>query len=472
MRAASIKNLDDFKKVSSSKKAESGREVTNKDLDDLIKLAKIRQMKINATKSKEKNEYVTRYCLGKNLYFRIKPQLTASFEKRYVYNDKRRFMTLGAFGKASLNMMTLSAARDEVARNRSNVKSGIDPLEEKKRTNEVKFFTFHDVALQWLELCERNIKNPHIPKRVYEKDIKSELGGLSVERVTASDILRVLDKIRKSNRPTIANDALSYCKQILNYAVDPLRVISLNPALQLTYRNAGGREKPRERSLEKKEIGPILQILRDNHDTFTRENYIAFCLLLALGVRKGELISAQWKDFDFDHGEWILVKSRSKTNEDVAIPISKILYPLFKELKTRSAGSKYLFPNRRASRRREYISDDTLNHALAKLFGDQRYEKKNAPKTKNIMAESNIEHFVVHDLRRSFRTLLSSLKVQSHIAEKCLNHKPKGIEGTYDRYTYFEERRDAMNKLAEMLLPLMQLNSDPSVSECALYEMS
>jgi integrase len=455
-----VSSLEEFKD-----KAKAGK-ITNNDLDSILKLARIRKMEIDASikngASTSKNEYITKIGLGNNLYFRIKPQLTASFEKRYVYNGKRRFITLGAFGKASLKMMTLSSARDAVALNRSHVKSGIDPLEEKKRTNDIKFLTFHDVALQWLELCKRNIENPHIQKRVYEKDIKSELGGLSVERVTASDVLRVLDKIRKSNRPTIANDALSYCKQILNYAIDPLRVISLNPALQLTYKNAGGREKARERALERKEIFPILKVLKDNHNTFTRENYIAFCLLLSLGVRKGELISAQWKDFDFDTAEWILTKSRSKTKEDVAIPIPKQLYPFFEELKTRSAGSNYLFPNRRASKRRGYISDDTLNHALAKLFGDQRYERKNAAKPKNFMAEANIEHFVIHDLRRSFRTLLSSLKVPSHIAERCLNHKPKGIEGTYDRYTYFDERKEAMEKLADFLYPLMEPDSDLS----------
>lgn len=470
MRRTSISSLEDFKAV-----AQDGK-ITNNDLEAILKLAKIRQMEIDAAKRNGLptgvNEYITTTPLGNNLYFRIKPQLNASFEHRYIYNDKRRLMTLGTFGKASLKMMTLSSARDAVALNRSDIKNGIDPLEEKKRTNEVKFYTFDAVAQQWLKLCERTTKNPQIQIGVYDRDIKKELGGLSVERVTAADVLRVLDKIRESNRPTIANDALSYCKQILNYAIDPLRIISLNPALQLTYKNAGGRENPRERTLQRSEIAKVLKVLRDNQDTFTRENYIAFCLLLCLGVRKGELISAQWKDFDFEQGEWVLKKSRSKTNEDVAIPIVKQLYPFFQELKARSAGSNYLFPNRRASKRREYISDDTLNHALAKLFGDQRYDKKNAPKTENLMAEAGIEHFVIHDLRRSFRTLLSSLRVPSHIAEKCLNHKPKGIERTYDRYTYFDERKEAMNKLTEELFPLMQHNNDQSVSDGALFDAS
>jgi hypothetical protein len=51
-----------------------------------------------------------------------------------------------------------------------------------------------------------------------------------------------------------------------------------------------------------------------------------------------------------------------------------------------------------------------------------------------------IEYFTVYDLRRTNRSLLASLSVPPHIAERCLNHKLKGVEGIYDRYDYFEER--------------------------------
>jgi integrase len=451
-------------------KAQS-RNIKTKDLQDFVEAARRKQDDISALKQLKragqyidakdlKNEYVTRICIGDKLYFRLTPQLKPTFEKRYTYNGKRKYMTLGDFGKGSLGYMTLSDAKDEVAINRSNVKKGIDPLEEKKRVYETRHLTFDDVAVQWLKKCEKNVKNPHIQRRVYEKDIKKEIGGLAVERINALDILRVVERIHDSGRPTIANDALSYCKQILGYAVKTLKKIPFNPALQLSYKDAGGREKARERILDEKEVTVVLKVLRENQDTFTRENYIAFCLLLSLGVRKGELIAAKWKSFDFEKNEWILLRSQTKTEHEVAIPIPHKLSPFFEELKYRSMGSEYLFPNRRASKRRGYISDDTLNHALAKLFGDERYAGKRNKELSNKMAEVNIEHFVVHDLRRSFRTLLSSIGVPNYIAERCLNHKPKGIEKTYDRYTYYEERKDAIKKLVDVLYPLMQPDCD------------
>ena len=62
-----------------------------------------------------------------------------------------------------------------------------------------------------------------------------------------------------------------------------------------------------------------------------------------------------------------------------------------------------------------------------------------------------VEHFTVHDLRRTARTQLAALGIPPHIAEKCLNHKLTGVEGRYDRYNYFDERRAALQQWADLL---------------------
>ena len=194
-------------------------------------------------------------------------------------------------------------------------------------------------------------------------------------------------------------------------------------------------------------------MFKTHENIITRENYIAFTLLLVLGVRKGELIAAQWREFDFETLRWELPAERTKTGAKITIPIPELVVPLFKELKIRANGSEYIFPSRRASKRRMYISDDTLNHALAKLFG-RKVDSKKQPYP-NILGQNRIQHFVVHDLRRTFRSLLAEVGIQPHIAERCLNHKIKGVEGIYDRYDYLEERREALNKLALKVLAKM-----------------
>lgn len=60
----------------------------------------------------------------------------------------------------------------------------------------------------------------------------------------------------------------------------------------------------------------------------------------------------------------------------------------------------------------------------------------------------------MHDFRRTARTHLEALGTAPHIAERCLNHKIKGVEGIYKRHDSFEERRAALEKWAELLQAL------------------
>jgi hypothetical protein len=55
------------------------------------------------------------------------------------------------------------------------------------------------------------------------------------------------------------------------------------------------------------------------------------------------------------------------------------------------------------------------------------------------------------DLRRTARTLMSRIGIDSKVAEHCLAHAPPGVEGIYDRYGYLPQKRDAFAQLAELV---------------------
>lgn len=46
-------------------------------------------------------------------------------------------------------------------------------------------------------------------------------------------------------------------------------------------------------------------------------------------------------------------------------------------------------------------------------------------------------------------------EVKPTIAEQCLNHKLKSIEAVYDQHDYLDQRREALNKLASLLQPII-----------------
>lgn len=193
----------------------------------------------------------------------------------------------------------------------------------------------------------------------------------------------------------------------------------------------------------------VFKKFREEIESFTRDNYLACALLVLLGVRKGELTEAMWSEFDLNTKVWYLPSDRSKSGAAIDIPLPDLALEWLHELKVRAFGSPYVFPNRRPSKL-PHMGKDTLNRAIAKLFG------KDAGKTvqpENKMGD--IEYFTVHDLRRTCRSLLASIGVPGHVAERCLNHKLKGVEGIYNRHDYFDERRQALLQLAVTLKHLV-----------------
>jgi len=168
-----------------------------------------------------------------------------------------------------------------------------------------------------------------------------------------------------------------------------------------------------------------------------------------LGVRKSELTEAPWQEFDLIKATWQLPKERGKSGVAITIPLPVAVVKWLEELKVRAYGSEYVFPNRRSSKH-PYMGADTLNRAITKLFGHEAGKKKQPP---NKMGD--MPHFTVHDLRRTCRSLLAANGVAGHVAERCLNHKVKGIEGVYNQYDYLDERREALELLSSIIIPIV-----------------
>ena len=77
--------------------------------------------------------------------------------------------------------------------------------------------------------------------------------------------------------------------------------------------------------------------------------------------------------------------------------------------------------------------------------------RKMAQQRADSTAEITLEPWVIHDLRRTGRSLMSRAKVNVDVAERCLAHVIGGVRGTYDRYAYRDEKRDAFEKLATLV---------------------
>jgi integrase len=346
--------------------------------------------------------------------------------------------------------MELAEARKAARAKRTLVDAGRDPLLEKQNEIEAQLKAsaakkargkFSELAEDWYEteIAGGRLKHPAVPRRYLDKYLLPEFGGAVPADISPAMAARLLARVAR-RAPTAANDLLRYMRRVFRFAV--LRhLIASSPVGDFNLSDAGGKESARQRALSRDELEKLFKALRDA-PSFGGTNMLTIKLLLALGVRKGELLRARWREFDLDGATesgpvWRLPANRTKTAAPISIPLVPAVVGWLKSLAEISSGSEFVFPKRRRDRRQRalHVGIDTLNAALAGV-------------------DHGLDAFTIHDLRRTMRTHLSSLGIRSEVAERCLNHKLPGIQGVYNRHDYFAERRAALETWTALLLEI------------------
>ncbi|MCC8379942.1 site-specific integrase [Xenorhabdus sp. PB30.3] len=361
---------------------------------------------------------------------------------RYKFAGTPRVITLGSY-----IYLSLSKARELTRELSARVSLGYDVAGEKQERKaealakieaEKNAIKVSDLAAEYFE---RQIlprwKHPDILRRRIDKDINPRIGDMKIEDVKPYHIDEILKSIVDRGAPTIATDVLRWVRRIFDYAIRR-QLIDVNPCSAFEVADAGGKEVSRDRWLTREELIIVLRAFRTS--IISRQNEISFKILLALCLRKMELCAARWEEFDFANGVWHFPAERSKNGDAVDIPLCPQVIEWFMELKSMSCGSQYVLPARKMQHRMiPHIQETTLPVALAKV-------RRALP--------VSIPNFTIHDFRRTARTHLAALGVDPFVAERCLNHRIKGVEGIYNRHDYFDERRAALTKWCDLLVAL------------------
>lgn len=382
---------------------------------------------------------------GGGLYLCFPPRYSAPFWRyRYRIAGKQRTMLIGSYSDLSL-----SKARATVKELAAHVALGHDVAGEKQTRKAEALARMEDEknALRVSELAaeyfQRQIlprwKHPDILRRRIDKDINPHIGSLKVEDVKPRHIDAMLQSIVARGAPTVANDVLRWTKRIFDYAIKR-HALETNPAGAFELSDAGGQESSRERWLTRDELIQFFQAMRMAKG-FSRENELTMKLILCLGCRKMEMCGAPWAEFDLDDAVWRLPAERAKNGDAIDIPLPPPAVEWLRELHSISGGSSWVLPARKMQHRMiPHIQESTLPVALAKV-------RREIP---------DIPTFTVHDFRRTARTHLAALGVDPVVAERCLNHRIRGVEGIYNRHQYFDERRAALELWAGLLVTLEQ----------------
>ena len=361
---------------------------------------------------------------------------------RYRLAGEPRILNIGSYRNLSL-----ADARKTAKEMRARVSLGYDPQGEKaeRKREAVAKIEAKRLEVTMGQLADEYFaaqilgrwKHPNIVRSRIENDIKPNIGHLPIGEVKPQHIDAMLQAIVKRGAPTMANDVLRWVKRMFTYAMKR-QMVQFNPAAPFNPADAGGTEDSRERWLTRPELVKLFEAMRTAKG-WNIENTYAIKLLLLLAVRRQELIAAPVAEFDLDGAVWHLPAERTKTSAAIDIPLPRQAVVILRELVRMGNGSAWLLPARKMQERMiPHIDLNTVGAALAKHI-------------RPALAKQKVEPFTVHDFRRTARTHLAALGVLPHVGERCLNHKVKGVEGIYMRHDFFDERRDALQKWADLL---------------------
>ncbi len=275
--------------------------------------------------------------------------------------------------------------------------------------------TFEELASEYIPYAQANKADKTASEEVIKlKGILKVFGNRKLSEITTREIESYLLKRGKDvGRATVARD-LALIRYMLRKAVD-WGYLKENPAQKIK----SPKEPPgRTRWLRDSEKERLLDACKHSQNPFLYE--IVFTALNT-GMRKGELQQLTWDDVDLD--ERVITIRKTKNNEIRHIPISKRLFPVFRDLRSKNPHWHYVFSK----------SDGTV-------YGRWDHAFQNACKL------AGLKDFRFHDLRHTFGSYLGMQGENAFVIKKLMGHKTLAMT---DRYTHINEPtlRSAVDKV-------------------------
>jgi integrase len=169
-------------------------------------------------------------------------------------------------------------------------------------------------------------------------------------------------------------------------------------------------------------------------------------MLLLTGQRLAKVATMKHADISTD-GVWSIPTEKGEKGNAGTLRLPELALDII-AMQPRLEGNPYVFPGRLPGRRRKSTDGKTAKvpPSPPSISGfNQR--KREFDK----LLPDDMESWVLHDLRRTARSLLSRAGVLSEISERVLGHAIKGVEGVYDRHSYDAEKADALQRLADLV---------------------
>jgi integrase len=134
------------------------------------------------------------------------------------------------------------------------------------------------------------------------KDVIPAWGHRKAKDIARRDAIVLLDAIVDRGSPIAANRTLAVIRRMFGWALSR----DIVPASSCVAVKAPAKERRRDRVLSADEIAALWRALENPELAMSRAIRLALKLQLVTAQRKGEVVSAEWSEFNFHKGIWTI----------------------------------------------------------------------------------------------------------------------------------------------------------------------
>lgn len=349
---------------------------------------------------------------------------------------KVRRYTIGTYG----DDLTVDQARRKALDLRADIARNIDPMAvleaERRVADALRKAPKRSVETICTEFVARyskaNNRSWAETERILKRHVVPAWGRRQIADVTRSDVNDLLDQIEDASGAPMATAVLAQIRKMFNWHAT--RDGKFNTPIVRGMARTSPKKQKRKRVLSDDEIRLVWEALGQVPAPFCQ--LVRFLLVTA--QRRSEVSNLQHDELSADL--WTIPPERYKTDKALVVPLSALAIEQLEDTGELADLGDYMFtttgdkPFSGFSKAKAEL-DETVNRILA-----GRHHGKSKPPT--------MKPWVLHDLRRTAKTLMQRAGVRPDISERVLGHVIAGVEGTYDQHAYLDEKRHALNALA------------------------
>ena len=384
----------------------------------------------------------SRKLVEPGLYLHLRRKADGSLSKHWQYRAQvdgmRRWLSLGAYPQVGL-----AKAKDEL----SGHQKAHEAAKKGEADHPVSLLALHarptrrsrrspDGLDEWIadkRLGSARKAGAPVRERTidvltenFDADIRNRIGDAKVGKLTREAIQACIDAPRKRGAPGAAAQVFRTLRGLMHFAIRREYIAGADPM-----RGVENPKPYRPAPVNAATDAQLLALLRavDESQLWPSTKYaIEFQLLT--GARPGEVRLAAWSEIRTSRALWTIPADRVKSGREFRVHLSRQAIELLARAhEIKADKSDLVFPG--------------ANGGALEKMAVARALSRTAERT----AEGGGKKLRPHDLRRTFRTMLSRLGVQHHVAELAMNHQEtETLRRVYDGHDYTRELTDAWDK--------------------------